>query len=125
MDRIIERIERLNFLLVGVSAIVGWGTGLLHPLSVILGGVVMGVNFWLLKKLLRSLLSQPGERAKARAALWLIGKAAFFLILISALFLRFSIQGGSFIVGISLLLLACVIVVLSKSSIDYRAQSAK
>ena len=118
MDRSIERIERLNVLLVGVGAIVGWGTGLLHGPSVVLGGAVMGVNFWLLKKVVRGLLSRPGGRAKVRALFWLVGKAAFVLFLLSALFFRFSIQGPSFVVGVSLLLLACMIVSLRKSSAD-------
>ena len=125
MDRSIERIERLNLVFVGVGAILGWVTGLLHAPSVILGGAVMGANFWLLKKLLRSLLSRPGEKATARAALWLTGQAAFFLLLLSALFFRFPIQGGRFTVGVSLLLLACVIGVLSKSSTEDQAQSAE
>lgn len=125
MDRSIERIERLNVLLVGVGAVVGWGTGLLHVPSIVLGGAVMGANFWLLKKVVRGLLSRPGGRARARAALWLLGKAAFFLLLLSALFFRFSIQGGSFVVGVSLLLVACVIGVLSKPSTDYQAASAE
>ena len=110
MDRSIERIERLNVLLIGVGAIMGWGTGLLHVPSVVLGGAVMGANFWLLKKVVRGLLSRPGGRAKARAAFWLMGKATFPLLLLSALFFRLSLQGGSFAVGVSLLLLACVIV---------------
>jgi hypothetical protein len=118
MDRSIERIERLNVLLVGVGAIVGWETGLLHVPSVVLGGAVMGVNFWLLKKVVRGLLSRPGGRAKVRALFWLVGKAAFVLFLLSALFFRFSIQGPSFVVGVSLLLLACMIVSLRKSSAD-------
>ncbi len=125
MDRSIEKIERLNLFFIAIGAVVGWGTGLLHAPSVVLGGAVMGVNFWLLKKLVRSLLSRPGERAKARAALWLIGKGAFFLVLLSTLFFRFSIQGGSFVVGVSLLLLACVVGVLSNSGANYRAQSAE
>jgi hypothetical protein len=76
----------------------------------------MQVNFWLLKKVVRAALA-PAEMAtsgKARAALWFLAKGLLFLLLLSALFIRYPIKAGSFICGVSLLLLACVIVSLSE-----------
>ena len=116
MKTTIEKIERLNIILVGVSAGVGWATGYLHVLSLIVGGVVMQVNFWLLKKVVRTALtSSAGSPAgKSRAAVWFVAKGLFFLALLSALLIRYPIHGGSFAVGVSLLLIACVIVGLSE-----------
>jgi len=45
----------------------------------------------------------------------LVAKKAIFLLLLSALFIRYPIQPVSFVLGVSLLLLTCVIVTLSGS----------
>jgi len=76
----------------------------------------MQVNFWLLKKVVRTALApaKTGSSGKARAALWFSAKGLLFLLLLSALFIRYPIEAGSFICGVSLLLLACVIVSLSE-----------
>ncbi len=112
----IEKIERLNLLLVGLSAGIGWLVGYGHIFSLILGGIVMQGNFWLLKKLVRSALSASpkGWAGKSHAALWFAAKSVFFLALLGALLLHYPVHGQSFAVGVSLLLLACVIVGLSE-----------
>lgn len=117
MDTTIEKIERLNLALVGVGALAGWGTSWVHVPSFLLGGGIMQANFWLLKKVVRSVFARPESRGggKARAALWFSAKGSFFLLLLSALFVRYPVQAGSFVCGVSLLLLACVIVGLSGS----------
>jgi hypothetical protein len=117
VDTTIEKIERLNLVLIGVGTLVGWLTTLVHVPSFLLGGIIMQVNFWLLKKVVRTALTPPqaGSSGKARAALWFSVKGLFFLLLLSALFIRYPIQAESFIVGVSLLLLTCVIVTLSNS----------
>ncbi len=113
----IEKIEWLNLLLVGLSAGLGWLAGYGHIFSLILGGAVMQGNFWLLKKLIRSALSSSpkGWAGKSRTVLWFAAKSVFFLALLSVLLLRYPVHGQSFAVGVSLLLLACVIVGLSES----------
>ena len=80
----------------------------------------MQVNFWLLKKVVRSALSSSASEAggKSRAAIWFVLKGLCFLVLLSALFIRYPVHGESFAVGVSLLLLACVIVGLSVSKSD-------
>jgi hypothetical protein len=117
MDTTIEKIERLNLALIGAGMLAGWRTGWMHVPSFLLGGGIMQVNFWLLKKVVRTVLTptKAGSSSKARAALWFSAKGLLFLLLLSALFIRYPIQPGSFSVGVSLLLLACVIVSLSKS----------
>ena len=80
----------------------------------------MQANFWLLKKVVRSALSPSpnGADGKSRAIIWFMAKGLFFLVLLSALFIRYPVHGQSFAVGVSLLLLACVIVGLSVSKSD-------
>jgi len=117
VDTTIDKIERLNIVLLGIGTLLGWLTALVHVPSFLLGGVIMLVNFWLLKKVVRTALTPPqaGSSGKARVALWFSVKGLFFLLLLSALFIRYPIQAESFIVGVSLLLLTCVIVTLSNS----------
>jgi hypothetical protein len=112
--RMIERIERLNACLVVVAAALGWSTGVLHAPSIAAGGAAMGVNFWLLKKVVRALLSRGGgeRRAKVRALIWLVAKSAAFFGFLGLLLFRFPFRAGSFGAGVSLLPLACVIVAL-------------
>ena len=125
MDTMIEKIERLNLALIGAGTLAGWGTGWVHVPSFLLGGGIMQVNFWLLKKIVRTVLApaKAGNSSKARAALWFSAKSLLFLLLLSALFIRYPVQPGSFIVGVSLLLLACVIVSLSESRSGSRGVS--
>jgi hypothetical protein len=117
MDTTIEKIERLNLVLIGAGTLAGWGTGWMHVPSFLLGGGIMQLNFWLLKKVVRTVLTpaKAGNGGKAHAALWFSAKGLLFLLLLSALFIRYPLQPGSFSAGVSLLLLACVIVSLSKS----------
>ena len=117
MKKTIEKIERLNLVLIGAGAFVGWVTGLLHVPSFLLGGGVMQVNFWLLKKLVRSVFSQSQARpgTKMQAVLWLSAKGLFFLLLLSAVFFRYPIQAKSFAAGVPLLLIACVLITLFES----------
>ncbi|TMA54799.1 MAG: hypothetical protein E6J80_09935 [Deltaproteobacteria bacterium] len=114
MDTTIEKIERLNLALLGVGTLAGWSTGWVHVPSFLLGGGIMQANFWLLKKVVRTVLAHPrAGGGKARAALWFSAKGVLFLLLLSALFIRYPVQAVSFALGVSLLLVACVIVSLS------------
>ena len=112
VDTTIEKIERLNLALLGVGTLAGWSTGWVHVPSFLLGGGIMQANFWLLKKVVRTVLAHPraGGGGKARAALWFSAKGVLFLVLLSAVFIRYPVQAESFACGVSLLLLACMIV---------------
>jgi hypothetical protein len=59
---------------------------------------------------------------KGRAVLFFLAKGVVFLLLLSALFIRYPIQPVSFTLGVSLLLLTCMIVTLFGSRI--RSQEA-
>jgi len=126
VDTTIEKIERLNLVLLGVGALAGWSTGWVHVPSFLLGGGIMQANFWLLKKVVRTVLGRPeqGSNGKTRAALWFSAKGVLFLVLLSALFIRYPVQAESFVCGVSLLLVACVIVSLFGLRIDSREANA-
>jgi len=112
----IEKIERLNVLLVGAGALIGWAIGFIHAPSFLLGGGIMQANFWLLKKVVRAVLSRAeegNEGKKSWAILWFSAKGVLFLVLLSALFTRYPVHAESFAGGVSLLLVSCVIVSLA------------
>lgn len=115
ISTIITKIERLNLLLLGVGALVGWSLDMLHAASFLVGGLVMQANFWLWKRIAGVLLfqAQMGTGEKNWAIFWVLVKGVLFLLLMSALFLRYPIRAGSFLLGVSLLLVTCMIVTLT------------
>jgi hypothetical protein len=117
VNRTVEKIERLNLVLLGVGTLVGWGMNLGHVPSFLTGGLIMQINFWLLKKIVALLLfrsegNQPGRRS---AVFLIISKGLIFLLLLSAMFIRYPIEPLSFMAGVSLLVLTCMIVSLFDS----------
>ena len=110
----ITKIERLNLVLLGVGVLTGWGFSLFHAPSFLAGGLIMQANFWLWKRIAGILLfrAQTGEGGKRWAVLWVSAKGLLFLFVLSALFLRYPIQPGGFLLGVSLLLVTCMIVTL-------------
>ncbi|MBI3247966.1 MAG: hypothetical protein HYZ50_15790 [Deltaproteobacteria bacterium] len=113
----IEKIERLNLVFLGTSTLVIAGTGWLHLPSFLLAAGVMHLNFWLLKRIVRALLvplsSPQPSKGKTGTMVLFLGKGLLFLLLLSGLFFRYPIQPLSFLCGVSLLLLTCMIVTLS------------
>lgn len=82
----------------------------LEPGALLLGGVFMGLNFGLLSVGIRWVLSPTASRKKQRLGMALLGvKLLLFLGLVSALFFRMNLDGVSFVVGVSSLLVASVI----------------
>lgn len=118
----IAAIEALNVVLVGAGAGLGWLSGLVHVPSFILGGAVMHVNFWLLKRVVRSLFDvstdpvATGGGQRLRTAAWLAAKLGFFFLLLSAVIVRYPVEAKSFAAGVPLLLIACVITSLRRAA---------
>jgi dolichol kinase len=82
----------------------------LEPGALLLGGVFMGLNFGLLSVGIRWVLSPTASRKKRRLGMALLSvKLLLFLGLVSALFFRMNLDGVSFVVGVSSLLVASVI----------------
>ena len=77
----------------------------------------MQLNFWLLKKIVANLLfrSEGNLPGKNGAVFWILVKGALFLLLLSALFIRYPIEPLSFMAGVSLLVVTCMIVTLFDS----------
>ncbi len=88
---------------------------MLHAASFLAGGLVMQANFWLWKRIAGALLFQArmGTGDTRWAIFWVLLKGFLFLFLISGLFLRYPIRAGSFLLGVSLLLVTCMIVTLT------------
>lgn len=106
------RITRLHVGLVGTAGGLAYATHWGAAESVLLGGALMGVNFWLLRLATNVLrpsvldVAKPGRVAVAIVALTL--KFALFIGLLGLLFWRVPIEGMSFATGVTLLLVACL-----------------
>ena len=82
----------------------------LEPGALLLGGVFMGLNFGLLSVGIRWVLSPTASRKKQRLGMALLSvKLLLFLGLVSALFFRMNLDGVSFVVAVSSLLVASLI----------------
>jgi len=78
----------------------------------------MQLNFWLLKRLVRSLIVPTvlqDKKGRRRAAVLFSGKVLLSLLLLSGLVWRYPMQAWSFMAGVSLLLVTCMIVTLLES----------
>ena len=109
----LTRISKLHVGLVAATGGVAYATRWIEPGSLVLGGAVMGTNFYLLRVI--SNLLRPGwidgaKRGRAALAVAaMVLKFGLFLGLLVALFWRLPIEGMSFALGVTLLLVACVV----------------
>ncbi len=109
----LTRISKIHVGLLGATGGLAYVTQWMQPGSVLLGGAVMGANFWLLR-LITNLLRPPATESRQRLRV-IVAVAAFvlkftlFLGLIGLLFWRVPIEGMSFALGATLLLVACLI----------------
>ena len=109
----LTRIGKIHVGLLGATGGVAYATHWAEPGSVLLGGAVMGANFYLLRliaHLLRPDAFDPEKRGRiALAVAAFVLKLGLFLGLLGALFWRLPIEGMSFALGVTLLLVACVV----------------
>lgn len=105
----IERIERLHWGLLAAGVALAFLVPGLSPVGVAAGGLFMGANVNLMKRLLQRLLGPGGARNPAPAIAFMIGKTGLFLALLALLFWRVPIDGLSFAVGTTLFLVAAVV----------------
>ena len=110
----LERIELLHVVLLGGVALATVATGWLHAGSVLLGGVLMAVNFWVLKRLVQRAL-RPGN-GRAGALMLLSSKFLLLLGVIAIVLPRVPFDPASFAVGVTMLLAACTIEALRANS---------
>jgi predicted benzoate:H+ symporter BenE len=109
----LTRIGKLHVGLLGATGAVAYTTRWVEPGSLLLGGAVMGLNFWLLRwisALLQPDALDPAKRGRAALAVAaFVLKFGLFIGLLAALFWHLPIEGLSFALGVTLLLVACVI----------------
>ena len=109
----LTRISMIHVALIGLTAGLAVLTRWIEPTSLLLGGAVMGANFVLLRwitNVLRATASEPGATWRvAMAVMAMTLKFVLFLGLLAALFWRLPIEGMSFALGVTLLLVACLV----------------
>jgi len=109
----LTRISAWHVGLLGACGSVAYATGWAEPKSLLLGGAVMGANFWLMRlitNVLRPGALDSGKRGRATLAVAaFVLKFGLFLGLLAALFWRLPIEGMSFALGVTLLLVACLL----------------
>ena len=109
----LTRIGKLHVALVVAAGVLAYATRWLDPGSLVLGGLIMGANFWLLRVISGGLIGAMQRRADRKRVGLALGamtlKFALFVGLLAALFWRVPIEGVSFAVGVTLLLVACLI----------------
>jgi len=109
----LQDIERLHLVLLGAAVCVAYVTGRLAAPSLLLGGGVMGANFWLMRQLAGRLFTGGGRRPEVVLVLMLL-KFSLFLGLLGLLFWRVPLDPLAFGVGASILLIACVVAALRR-----------
>jgi hypothetical protein len=106
----ILRIELLHVLLLLATAVTLGQTKLIDLTALLLGGAFMGVNFFLLGFGILWVLGPLADKGRVKAgASLLVFKIIIFLGLLTLLFFRFQIDGLSFALGFSSLLLAVLL----------------
>jgi hypothetical protein len=106
----ILRIELWQGLLLFVTAVTLGQSKLIDVKALLIGGVFMGVNFFLLGFGILWVLTPLASKGRVRAGVsLLILKIIIFLSLLTLLFFRFQIDGLSFALGFSTLILAVLV----------------
>ena len=87
-------------------------SGRLAPLSLLLGGAVMGANFWLMRHLAAPALRTASGAGRQSLLGLVLAKFSVFIGLLALLFWRVPLEPLAFGVGATLLLVACVVAAL-------------
>ena len=95
--------------------------GWVDPKALVLGGVFMGINFFLLSYGVALVLTPLAGKGRIRAGVGLLVlKIILFLGLLTTLFFRFDLDAISFALGFSTLIIAILVEVLRKTSVVAR-----
>ena len=107
----LQDIERLHLGLLAGAVCLAWLSGWVAPVSVLLGGAVMGANFWLLRQIAARLLTAAPKRPGFVLGLVLL-KFSLFIGVVALLLGRVRLDPMGFGIGASMLLVACVLAAL-------------
>jgi hypothetical protein len=111
--RTILRIELWHGIMLGMLLAMLGRTGWIEPKALIVGGVFMGINFFLLSYGVAWVLTPLAGKGRIRAGVGLIVlKIVLFLGLLTTLFFHFDLDAISFTLGFSTLILAIFVEVL-------------
>lgn len=109
----LSRITAIHLALLAIAAAACMALGRGQVAGIVLGGAVMALNVWLLKWVTGVLVAggKDGEGSGKRglAVFGFVLHFGMFLGLAAALFWRLPIDAPSFAVGVTILLIACVI----------------
>jgi hypothetical protein len=106
----IVRIEIWHALLLLTMVLTIGRSHLVEPIDMVIGGAFMGANFLLLSLGIGWVLTPLAGKGRVKAGVGLlILKMIIFLALLSVLFFRFHIDGLSFALGFSTLIVAILI----------------
>ena len=105
----VMRIELCHGLLLLALAVLSVIGHMFEPKALLLGGLFMGINFLLLSVGIRWILTPFATKKRIRAGVILIGvKLLLIMGFISLLFFRFTLDGMSFGLGVTSLLIASI-----------------
>ena len=117
----IIRIELWHGLMLAALVAMIWQTGWLDPKALIVGGVFMGLNFFLLSFGVAWVLAPLAGKGRVKAGFGLLLlKIILFLGLLLTLFYRFELDAISFALGFSTLIVAILVESIRKASIVER-----
>jgi hypothetical protein len=109
----LNRIIKIHAVLLATTVAAAWITRWAEPASIVLGGAVMGVNFWLMRVIAAALSGRAVRAGEGRRVGLAVGalalKFGLFLGLLALLLTHVPVEGMSFAVGVTLLLVACVV----------------
>jgi hypothetical protein len=117
----ILRIELWQGLILFALLVILRQTGWVDPKALVLGGVFMGINFFLLSYGVAWVLTPLAGKGRIRAGVGLLVlKIILFLGLLTTLFFRFDLDAISFALGFSTLIIAILVEVLRKTTVVAR-----
>ena len=117
----IIRIELWHGLMLAALLAMLWQTGWLDPKALIIGGVFMGINFFLLSFGVAWVLTPLAGKGRIKAGVGLLVlKIILFLGLLLTLFFRFELDAISFALGFSTLIFAILVETIRKASMVER-----
>ena len=109
----LTRVAKIHVALLTGAVVLALATRWMDAASVLLGGAVMGLNLWLLRIIAGALTGAAADPQRQRQVGWALGaillKFGLFLGLAAMLLWRLPVEGMSFALGVTLLLVACVI----------------
>jgi len=117
----IIRIELWHGLMLAALLAMLWQTGWLDPKALIIGGVFMGINFFLLSFGVAWVLTPLAGKGRIKAGVGLLVlKIILFLGLLLTLFYRFELDAISFALGFSTLIVAILVESIRRASMVER-----